>query len=374
MGRVVLWMAPAIAAALAASAALVVDRVWVRPPAPPPPAPAQIERTPPPPPAEPTDPGPARTLVRETLEAAQLSPRHIHHGLYPLRGSGRAADATLDLVSFDCPTVGGCAPLWTAIEARARGAGLQLVASAEADRPGRPMYRALAQAGRPALALRAMPPGPRLVVVVGEVGQSAAVLEALLALPAHVGYAVVPGAPATTQAVDRLVAGAREVLVHLPMGLDEATAPAPGAVTLSQAPEAAAERTLAQIAQLPRAVGVVPWGGDQLTASRRHVAAVLGALRDQGVYFVDPGASAASLAAPAAQTLGVRLATATHTLGADGDDVDARLKAIEAALVLEGHAVVLARPTPTVLVALRRWLPSLSGRGIHLLRVSEIAM
>ncbi|MCB9522969.1 MAG: divergent polysaccharide deacetylase family protein [Myxococcales bacterium] len=373
MGRLAGLLTATVALVVGAAGALTVDRVWLRPQAPVAVAPSAPPVAPRPPPT-PVDSGPARALVVETLEAADVSARRISHGLYPLRGAGRPADATLDLVSFDCPTAGGCGPVLTAIEARARSAGLGLVGVRGGDRPQRPVYRALVEGDRPALALRAMPPGPRLTVVVGQVGREPALLDALLALPAHVVYAVLPDSPGAGVAVQRLDAQGREVLVHLPMGADEASAPAPGAVTLAADPEAAAARVTQLFDALPSAVGVAPLGGDRVSASRRHMVALLEVLRARGRAWLDGDQGAASLAAPAAKALGVRLGAVTHRLGKPGDDLATRLKAVEAALVLEGRAVVLADATPEVLVALRRWLGGLNDRGIALLRLSEIAL
>ena len=72
--------------------------------------------------------------------------------------------------------------------------------------------------------------------------------------------------------------------------------------------------------------------------------------------------------------MGVRSAAKTHRLDASGSAVEAKLRAVEVALVLEGHAVVVAEPSPKVLAALGQWLKNLRNRKIHLIRLSETVL
>ena len=96
-------------------------------------------------------------------------------------------------------------------------------------------------------------------------------------------------------------------------------------------------------------------------------------LKARSLFFLDNRASPASVAEPTARAVGVRTVLRTHFLDA-GADLDARLKSIEAALVLEGRAVVVAPPAPDTLVALQGWVRGLKERRIHVFRLSEIVL
>jgi polysaccharide deacetylase 2 family uncharacterized protein YibQ len=320
----------------------------------------------------PAPPGPARKVAVSALAGAGVAMSAIKHGTFPLRGAGRRPEETIPLVSFTCPTGRPCAEVLAAVGQAAQGAGHVLVPAARPDAPGRPVYRAVALGERPAVALRGLPSGPWLAVVVDDAGREPAMLDALLALDPDVTFAVPAEAPHATQVAQRLAAQSREVLAHLPM---EAATPGDcGAdcLTTGLRPEQVKERTRALLARVHGAVGANNHKGGIFTTSRPHMGAVLEVLGEQAMFFVDGRASPASVAAPAARALGVRTTVRTHYVGAGDADVSAQLKGIEVALVLDGRAVVVAPPEPAVLLALKAWLEALRGRGIHLLRASEI--
>lgn len=367
--RLLATLAPAL---LAAGVAVLVDRALLRdPPArarPPAPAAATPARRPAPVAPAPIDPGPARGLAVGALAAAGVPTTAIHHGRYPLRGPGYAPDATFPLLSFTCPAATPCGAILETIAQRAPEKGLMLVDAAVEDRPGRPVYRALTSPeGRPALAIRGFPAGPRLTLVVSDVGRDPGLLDALLGLDEDVTYAVAADAPGAAAAAERLGAAGREVVALLPLGEG---APLHAEMTA----EAVTEATRGLLGRVPGSVGAAPAGGERFTASRPHMTAVLEVLGEDARFFFDGVASPASVAAPAARTLGVRTAVRTHHLDLGDEDVGARLRAVEVALVLDGQAVVVTPPQPELLLSLAEWMRGLRARRIHLLRLSEIVL
>ena len=374
MAETMKGIAPWIAAAavLGAVLAVVIDRGVVRDVAPSaaPPAPRSPRGAPP----APIEAGPARQLVVGALVGLGAPSKAIGHGVYPLRGEGRRPDETIPLVSFTCPAGKSCPAVFALIEAKARGAGYEVVGSREGDRPGRPVFRALALGGRPALAVRAFPPGPRLALVVAEVGREPGLLDALLALDEDVTFAVAAEAPHAAEVAKRLGAARREVVAHLPMEPAPPRTPdGPDFLTTAMSPETVGPKVDALLGRVPGAVGASNFQGSRLTTSRPHMSAVLERLSKRSLFYLDNRASPASVAEPTARVLGVRTAVRTHFLDA-GADLGARLKSIEMALVLEGHAVVVASPAPDTLLALQGWVRGLEERNIHVFRLSEIVL
>jgi polysaccharide deacetylase 2 family uncharacterized protein YibQ len=104
------------------------------------------------------------------------------------------------------------------------------------------------------------------------------------------------------------------------------------------------------------------------------MAGLLNALKARGMFFVDDRTSPASVAEATAKVVGVRTASRTHSLDVAGQDVRAAFKAVEAALVLDGQAVVVAHGAADTLTALGPWLDDLKRRNIHLFRLSEIVL
>lgn len=326
--------------------------------------------------APPIDPTTARNAVLAGLEAAGVARSTITHGLYPLVGAGRDAGATLPLVSFGCPAARDCAAVLNKIDEQVVAAGGTMVAG-RADAAGRPYFRAVAQADRPALVIRAFPPGPRLAVVIEQVGREPALLDALLALDPHVTYAVAPNTRDGTRIARRLADSGREVIVDLPLEpIDANAADGPDFLTTQMAPDVLTRTLHRHLDAVPGAVGAGVHLGGRFTRSQSHLTVLLEGLKARGLYFVDdPDATKdgpRSLAATTVRMIGNRAIAPTHHIDAHGEPLAARLRAVEAALVLEGQAVVVLAPRPAALVAIRPWLEGLRRRKISLLRVSEI--
>lgn len=320
------------------------------------------------------DPAPARDLVVGLL-GASVPASAMLHGVYPLRGAGRRPGETFPLLGFSCPPARACGELFDALDAPLAAAGFQMSRNIGGDRPGRPYFRAIARDQRPALALRAFPPGPRLTLVVDDLGREPAILERLLALDEHVTFAFLPNAPSAPSMAARLADAGREIIVDLPLEPQPPTVPdGPDFLTTSDSPEAAARGADRLLNRLPRAVGVINHLGGRFTTQATHMASLLHLLGGRGLFFLDDRTSPASVALETARVVGVRTAARTHALDLPGQDVRAAFKAVEAALVLDGQAVVVTHGTPETLALLGPWLDDLERRNIHLFRLSEIVL
>ncbi len=342
------------------------------------PPPAQIE---PPVVAEKPAQGPLKVLsipkvhqiVEQTLDAVGVRRSGLERGSYRLLGQGRAPDASLPLVSFTCPQSHPCERVFTALEQTITNEGYQFVVPKGGDREQRALHRAVARQGHPVLVVRAYPQGPRLSVVVADVGVEPGVLDRLVKLDEDVTYAIAANSRHADQVAGRLTKMGREVIAHLP--LESTTKAADGGqfLNVDMSPSKVEEQTAQLLDQVPGAIGADGHMGGRFTRSRPHMKAVLNVLARRGHFFLDQRADEASTAGEAAQSLGVRSVSRTHRIeGTTG--VDAKLRAVEVALVLEGDAVVVVSPTPAILDALGPWLDGLRRRKIHIMRLSEVVL
>ena len=120
-------------------------------------------------------------------------------------------------------------------------------------------------------------------------------------------------------------------------------------------------------------MGADAYLGSRFVTSRPHVSAMMNAFNQAGMFYLDRRISTDSVTEQAARNMGIRTTSRTHYV--DGNTgVAAALRAIEVSLVLQGHAVVVASPTPEVLAELGPWLRGLRSRRIHLLRLSEVVL
>ncbi len=306
----------------------------------------QIKSSPP----QPIDPEEARDLVIETL-GSQLSENQVEHGLYPLRGAGRELGESLALISFPCSRA-GCDAFLKPLEAQARRRGFQLIHPQGGDRPGRPLYRALLQKERPALALRLLPSGPLLTVVITGLEREEH-LKFLLRLDPEITVALRAQTKQAPLLARRLEAEGREFILQLGGG----------------SPSALIQRLQASLQRFPGAAGLGQ--GPPLSGSRSHMSALLKVLKEEGRLFLDYGGPA-SVAEATAIALGLRRASASHHLSSD--DFELRLRDVEAALMLEGRALLLVPAEARTLGTLPSWLESLRTQGIQLLRLSEVVL
>ncbi|MGC6417182.1 MAG: divergent polysaccharide deacetylase family protein [Bradymonadia bacterium] len=321
------------------------------------------------------DPSAARIITLETLAASGIRSQVIRQGRHPLRGQGRKRSETMPLVSFACSATYSCLTLMNNIKRRLEPAGYQLVRSNVVDRPYRPIYRAIAKGANPVLALRAYPPDPRLTVVIADVGKEPALLDSMLALDQDVTYAVSVNEPYAGEVATKLTQAGREFIAHLPLEpsvSDDMDGPAflTRAMTLDEVKTQV--RTF--LNRVPGAVGADGHLGGGFTQSPRHVGALLEVLAETGLYFLDQRTSESASIQQQARALGIRSAARTHRIEAAGTAVEAKLRAVEVALVLEGQALVIAEASPTVIGALKDWLKNLRKREIHLIRLSETVL
>ena len=152
--------------------------------------------------------------------------------------------------------------------------------------------------------------GPRVAVIVDELGSRRDVLESLRNLGRQVTVAILPGRP-HSQTIAREASGqGMEVLLDLPMEPYRypQVDPGPGAVLMST-PQGEIRRLVARhLETLPGAVGVTNHMGSRLTEDRAHMRAILRELAGRRLFLVDAYASNWSVAYDEARAMGVRAA------------------------------------------------------------------
>lgn len=222
-------------------------------------------------------------------------------------------------------------------------------------------------------------PAGVLAIVLDDMGYDTAPLHALEALPGPIGLAVIPSAPHARDAAALAKKRGWDLLVHLPMA-PEAGAHESDAVGPSDDDAAIAARVGRALEKVPGAIGLNNHQGSQATADARVVRAVLGVVRDRGLFFLDSRTTAASVAEREARALGVStigrdvFLDDAPTEAADPGGADAALgRAWEKALATarkRGHCVVIGHPHPATLAFLAA---RLRGTGApHLVKVSEL--
>ena len=223
---------------------------------------------------------------------------------------------------------------------------------------------------------RATPParGPRVAIVVDDLGRSREPLAALERLGVPITCAVLPY-EAESRAVAKELAGRRaEFVLHLPMESESGEKQEPHTLLGRQSERELAAATAAALAELPGVAGLNNHQGSLLTADRRAMRAVLGEVRRRGLYFLDSRTSAESVAFAVARELEVPAAQRQVFLD---DDLEREAIRGEFARLLRlaeerGGAIAIGHPHPTTLAVLAEEVPRARAAGFRFVSVSAL--
>lgn len=220
--------------------------------------------------------------------------------------------------------------------------------------------------------------GPRVAIMVGGLGVSAAATgEALAKLPAAVTLAFTPYG----QDIERLVARARgegrEVVLQVPMEPFDYPDNDAGPQTLltSLSPEQNLNRLHWAMSRFQGYVGIANYMGARFTAAEQALGPVMRDAGKRGLIYVDDGTSARSLTSQIAGASNTAFAKANIVLDAVPTpiEIDNALARLEAMARERGVAIGVATALPASIDRIAQWAKAAAGRGIVLVPVSAVA-
>lgn len=237
-----------------------------------------------------------------------------------------------------------------------------------------------AHAWPPAASLAVPPPastqaGPRLAIIIDDMGRDRAALDAIVRLHIPLTISVLPHLALSAETADEANRCGDQVLLHLPMEPESEAAPSEHTelrVGMSQHEVEAA--LTGMLATVPSAAGVNNHEGSRATADETLMAELMPALRERGLFYIDSRTSAATVAYDVAERSGVRAASRKVFL----DDVPtkeavlARLNQAARDAARDGSAIAIGHPYRGTIEALAEAGPQLASRRIRLVLVSDL--
>lgn len=218
--------------------------------------------------------------------------------------------------------------------------------------------------------------GPRLAIIVDDLGYDRAAADSLLALPFPLTVSVLPYLPLSADVAEEAWRRGDQVLLHMPMeavprgGRSEELE-----LRVGMNADEVASLLGGMLETVPHAAGVNNHQGSRATADPALMKALMPELRQRGLFFIDSRTTAATVAYQSAESTGVRAASRNVFL----DDVPTR-DAVLAQLALaardavrNGAAIAIGHPHPETIAALAEGIPRLEARGIRLVFASDIA-
>lgn len=234
------------------------------------------------------------------------------------------------------------------------------------------------------------PTGPRLAIVIDDLGYQVEPIERLLRIRAPLTFAVMPGRPFSRQCAGLVVREGRELILHQPMealvhAANGAAAygefgggapdPGPGAVYLKMSAETVTATVEANLSAFPEVVGMNNHMGSAFTRSASQMEAALRPLVARGLYFLDSRTIGDSAAYAVAGRLGLRAARRDVFLDdtIDSARIAAQLREVAALARSEGRALAIGHPHPETVGVLEREIPKLLESGIRLVYAGVLA-
>jgi uncharacterized protein len=217
--------------------------------------------------------------------------------------------------------------------------------------------------------------GPRLAIIIDDMGNDPAEAKSVLALPFPLTASVLPHLQYSAQTADEAWRRGDQVILHLPMqpiedgAKDEPIELRPGMS------ETQVQSTLAgMLATVPHAIGVNNHEGSRATADPQLMAELMPLLRARGLFFIDSRTTAATVAYDAAERAGVRAASRKVFLDdtPTRDAVVAQLDLAARDAIHDGSAIAIGHPHPQTIAALAEGVPQLERRGIHVVFASDL--
>ena len=232
---------------------------------------------------------------------------------------------------------------------------------------------------RAAKTIPGKPNAPRIAIVIGGLGVSAAATQqALTKLPGPVTLAFLPYGTDTSGAVTRARAAGHEVLLQAPMEPFDYPDNDPGPQTLlhSLNAEQNLDRLHWQMSRFQGYVGIANFMGARFTSFEPALAPILREVSSRGLIYFDDGSSPRSVAGQIAGANGVPFAKADVTLDsvASPAHIDKALTRLEATARQHGVAVGVASALPATIARIAQWAKALESRGFVLVPITAIAV
>ena len=241
----------------------------------------------------------------------------------------------------------------------------------------------LALAARPRPPVATAPGGseePRLAIIIDDMGHDRAPAEELLALPIPLTISVLPHQPFSREVAEETFRRGDQVLLHLPMEPETGSGGMEGAIQepieLRVGMSAGdVDSTLAGMLEtVPHAAGVNNHEGSRATSDAPLMQALMPALRQRNLFFIDSRTSASTVAYSTALRDGVPAAARKVFLDdtATKEAILAQLELAAKEAQRDGSAIAIGHPHPATIAALTQAAPGLESRGIRLVFASDL--
>lgn len=217
--------------------------------------------------------------------------------------------------------------------------------------------------------------GPRIAIIIDDLGYQSAAGQRAINLPGPVACAVLPRTPLAAELAEAAFARGKDVLLHLPLqSVRDWDGSEPGAIVLDMDRLEFGRSFAESFASVPHAVGVSNHRGSLLTQHPGHMSWLMDEIRAQGsLFFVDSYTTHRSIALDLARESGVPSVKRDVFLDPDRapETLQREFNRLKKLSRLHGMAVGIGHPYPSTLEFLETELPKLEREGYELVGISQ---
>lgn len=218
--------------------------------------------------------------------------------------------------------------------------------------------------------------GPRLAIVIDDMGPDLDKLRQLLEVGGPVTVAVMPHQRFSKETAEEAYMAGLDVLMHLPMEPKDLGAhdPGKGALLVAMTPLEVRAQMEDDLTTIPHAIGINNHMGSRFTENEPLMGEVLEFLRQKDLFFLDSRTTARSVAIRLATEKGVPSAGRNVFLDNTREVGYIKKQIFEAARLARknGSAIAIGHPYPETIQALAEALPGLASSGVRVVRLSDV--
>ncbi len=222
---------------------------------------------------------------------------------------------------------------------------------------------------------RARSAAPRMAIVLDDMGHNYRVVRRASVLPAPLTLAFLPYVRDIRRKVELARRSGKEIFLHMPMQpMSRVEDPGPDAIRADDSRAVIGEKLERALRNVPGSVGLNNHMGSRATASWPAMRAVMAALREHGLLFLDSLTSSASVAGRAAAEAGILHGARDLFIDNELDPAYIRGQLARAERIARrvGRAIVIGHPHPQTLATLESWIPGARKRGIRFVPASDL--
>jgi uncharacterized protein len=217
--------------------------------------------------------------------------------------------------------------------------------------------------------------GPRLAIILDDLGQDYAAAEAIFALPYPLTISVLPNNPHSVDIAAEAHRRGYEVMLHLPMESVSQRRAESHELRPGMSQREVSTLVNGFIAAVPDVAGVNNHQGSESTANVALMNELMLVLREHKLFYIDSRTTTATVAFDAARRAGVPAASRNVPFLDDVAEVGAVSRQLRLALRearAKNEAIAIGHPHPATLKALREVLPDAIAEGVRLVYASEL--